>query len=267
VVTGWGKSVENSIGMKLVRIPRGTFTMGSPASEDRHDKAEEQHEVEITKDFWLGVHEATQQQFRAVMGKNPSWFSADGSGKDQVKGLDTGDFPVENVSYEDAVAFCRKLSALPAEKKVGRKHRLPTEAEWEYSCRGRASSYQVFHFGHSLTSRQANFDGRYPYGAGDKATLLDRSCSVGQYGTNRFGLYDMHGNVMEWCSDWYDKDYYGKSPRRDPQGPSEGANRVLRGGSWAHAGLSCRSAVRDRDRPDTRLFYLGFRVAIVPAGR
>jgi formylglycine-generating enzyme required for sulfatase activity len=164
VVKGWGKEVTNSIGMMLVRIPRGTFTMGSPVDEkDRepHDKgSEQQHEVEITKDFWLGVHEVTQKEFKAVMGYNPSFHSTDGEGKPGVKygwkpaggkkmvARNTDDFPVENVSWDEAVDFCKKLSA--REPKLGRLYRLPTEAEWEYACRGEAPSYQVFHFGDSL---------------------------------------------------------------------------------------------------------------------
>jgi formylglycine-generating enzyme required for sulfatase activity len=268
VVKSWGKEVENSIGMKLVRIPKGTFTMGSPADEVWRDPfagSEQQHEVEITKDFWMGVHEVTQAQYQKIMGKNPSSFSASGSGQGRVKGMDTGDFPVESVSYENAVEFCRKLSA--REKEAGRQYRLPSEAEWEYSCRGGASSYQVFHFGNSLSSAQANFDGNWPYGGAENGPYLLRTEKVGSYAKNRFGLYDMHGNVAEWCSDWYAKDYYGKSPRRDPQGPSKGSDRVIRGGGYSDQAWYCRQAFRDRLEPANRSSYLGFRVALVPAER
>jgi formylglycine-generating enzyme required for sulfatase activity len=282
VAKGWGKTVENSIGMTLVRIPKGTFTMGSPADEEKRRTDEAQHQVEITKDFWLGVHEVTQKEFKDVMGYNPSYFSIDGEGKtglryfdsskpaggkDKVAGKSTDDFPVENVSHEEAVEFCEKLTARVAEKRSGRKYCLPTEAEWEYSCRGGgSSSYQVFHFGNSLSSTQANFDGNYPYGSAGKGVYLERTCKVGSHGKNRFGVHDMHGNVWEWCSDWYDKDYYGKSPRRDPPGPSEGSLRVLRGGSWSRDGLSCRSADRSGREPADRDLDLGFRVALVPVG-
>jgi formylglycine-generating enzyme required for sulfatase activity len=186
-----------------------------------------------------------------------------------VAGTNTDDFPVETVSWNDAVEFCKKLSERAAEKKAGRKYRLPTEAEWEYSCRGGASSsYQVFHFGNSLSSKQANFNGNYPYGGADKAVFLNRTCKVGSYTKNRFGLHDMHGNVWEWCSDWYDKDYYAKSSRRDPQGPSKGSSRVLRGGGWSDRGLNCRSAFRNGiSEPADRVISMGFRVALVPAGR
>jgi formylglycine-generating enzyme required for sulfatase activity len=270
VVEGWGKEVINSIGMKLVRIPKGTFQMGSPA-DDFHEKDEQQHEVEITKDFYLGIHEVTQAQYQKVMGSNPSWFCASGVGKDKVKEMSTDDFPLENVSHTDAVAFCRKLSEMPAEKRAGRKYRLPTEAEWEYACRGGAAfsnrfTFRVFHFGYSLSSKQANFDGNYPYGSADKGPNLERTCKVGQYDKNPFGLYDMHGNVWEWCADWYSADYYGKSPRRDPLGPSEGSERVIRGGGWDSDGGHCRSARRNNSRaPAFRNLNLGFRVALVPA--
>ena len=123
---------------------------------------------------------------------------------------------------------------------------------------GRGSSYQVFHFGNTLSSKQANFDGNIPT-ADDKGDL-GQTCKVGSYEKNGFGLYDMHGNVWEWCADWYGADYYGKSPRRDPPGPSEGSDRVIRGGGWGFLGQRCRSAVRNRDTPAFRDDYLGFRV-------
>jgi formylglycine-generating enzyme required for sulfatase activity/serine/threonine protein kinase len=284
----WGKEITNSIGIKLVRIPAGTFTMGSTNEEQDESLVEgekihrkklsaelvaflrgegPQHKVEITKDFYLGVYEVTQRQYRTIMGINPSFFSAAGWGKDKVKGMDTNDFPVEQVFWDEAVAFCKKLSDLPAEKKAGRTYRLPTEAEWEYACRGGAPSYQVFHFGNSLSSTQANFNGTFPYGGADKGDYLERPCIVGSYPANGFGLYDMHGNVAEWCSDWYDKDYYSKSPRRDPQGPSTGIYRVIRNVCWRDYGRGCRSAARSGGAAANRYFGWGFRVTLVPAGR
>jgi formylglycine-generating enzyme required for sulfatase activity len=144
---------------------------------------------------------------------------------------------------------------------------LPTEAEWEYSCRGGTSSYQVFHFGDKLSSSQANFDGNFPYGGAAKGDYLERTCKVGSREKNRFGLYDMHGNVYEWCLDWYDKDYYGtEAAKVDPQGPSkEGVVRVVRGGSWDLGGGFCRSASRGRlwRRSKDRDQGIGFRVALV----
>jgi formylglycine-generating enzyme required for sulfatase activity len=174
---------------------------------------------------------------------------------------------VENVSWKEAKEFCAKLSNRPEERRRGRTYRLPSEAEWEYACRGGAPSYQVFHFGNSLSSKQANFDGNYPYGGADEDTSLERPCKVGCYAENRFGLYDLHGNVWEWCSDRYGADYYGKSPRADPKGPSEGPSRVIRGGSWTDFGRACRSAVRARFTAGYQHNYLGFRVALVPSGR
>jgi formylglycine-generating enzyme required for sulfatase activity len=261
------KEITNSIGMKLNLIPAGKFTMGSPREERDRSEEEHQHEVEITRPFYMGVYEVTQKQYRQVMGANPSSFSKDGSYKDQVRGKDTDHFPVENVSWQDATDFCKKLSARPAEKKKGLKYRLPSEAEWEYACRGGTRSYQVFHFGNSLSSRQANFNGHSPYGRAARGPAPWRTCKVGLYRPNGFGLYDMHGNVWEWCSDWYDKDYYAKSPPRDPQGPSTGSLRVIRGGAWHFDGRICRSANRSLIGPGARGCSLGFRVAAVPSGK
>jgi len=270
------KTVVNSSGMKFALIPAATFLMGSPQEEQQRSKDEEQHEVEITRPFYLGVFPVTQGQFHRLMGYNPSYFSSAGRGKEGVKyapepagGRDkvkelgsTDDLPVENVSWEEAGEFCRRLGALEPEKAAGRVYRLPTEAEWEYACRGGASEYRVFHYGNSLASSQANFDGDYPYGAA-QGPYLGRTCAVGSYEPNGFGLYDMHGNVWEWCSDWYDKDHYKESPRRDPAGPSAGSSRVCRGGSWDCFGQRCRSAWRNGTEPANRYEWLGFRVALV----
>jgi formylglycine-generating enzyme required for sulfatase activity len=179
--------------------------------------------------------------------------------------MDTRAFPVEMVSWKEAVEFARRLSALAEEAKTGRSYRLPSEAEWEYSCRGGATSYQVFHFGNSLSSTQANFDGNYPYGGAPKGPYLERTCKVGSYPANGFGLHDMHGNVWEWCADWYDENYYAKSPRQDPPRPEGASARVLRGGGWSRDGGLCRSANRGRSAPDGRYQDVGFRLAAVPS--
>jgi formylglycine-generating enzyme required for sulfatase activity len=196
------------------------------------------------------------------MGNNPSCFSAKGGGKDRVTGMDTDDFPVECVSWEDAQAFLDKLAALRKEQEAGRKYRLPTEAEWEYACRGGGTEYTTFHVGNSLSSTQANFDGNYPYGSEDKGPYLGRTSKVGSYRPNGFGLYDMHGNVWEWCSDWYDAHYFPVSLHRNPQGPLYGALRVLRGGCWSHHGHYCRSACRGGFAPAGGGGDLGIRVAV-----
>jgi len=195
------------------------------------------------------------------MGKNPSWFSAEGGGREAVKDLDTRRFPVENVSWDDAVEFCRQLSALAPEKAAGRVYRLPTEAEWEYACRSGTTT--PFHFGVFLSSSRANFDGNYPYGHADKGPFLERTTRVGSFPPNAFQLHDMHGNVWQWCADYYDKDYYTKGPGMDPRNDDRGPMglRLLRGGAWDVGGRLCRAAYRHRNAPNSHLNRVGFRVA------
>jgi formylglycine-generating enzyme required for sulfatase activity len=274
------KHFVNSGGTKMVRIPAGTFTMGSPAHEKHHVKNEEQHEVEVSE-FYLGATEVTQQQFRAVMGYNPSYFSNNakgkagvnyggstpGGGKEMVKDENTEEFPVENVSWDEADEFCRKLTALDKKKPTGWVYRLPREAEWEYASRGAAPSYQTFHFGNSLSAIQANFNGTDPYGGARKAVNLQRTCKVGSYRGNTFGLLDMHGNTTEWCADWFGEDYYRASPGKNPPGPVSGSYRLIRGGCWRNSGHSCRSAVRGTWTPMDRTDGIGFRPALVPLER
>jgi formylglycine-generating enzyme required for sulfatase activity len=255
-----GREIVNSIKMKLVAIPAGSFTMGSPKDEeDRGEDEGPEHEVKISKPFFMGVHEVTQGQFKAVMGNNPSWFSAGGKGKDKVKNQETADFPVDSVSWEDALKFCTKLSELPAEKKAGRTYRLPTEAEWEYACR--AGKEAPFHYGPTLSSTQANFNGNNPYVKGKKGPYLERTTKVGSFKPNAWGLYDMHGNVYEWTADWYNKDYYRDSLKVDPKGPAEkGSIHVRRGGSWRSDAEDCRCAFRKGNYPDDLGHDSGFRV-------
>ncbi|HBJ35009.1 MAG TPA: hypothetical protein DDZ51_09660 [Planctomycetaceae bacterium] len=254
------KSFVNSIGMKLVRIPAGTFLMGSPESEADRYEYETQHQVSLTKDFYLGTTVVTQGEYERVMGTNPSYFSAGGGagGRAKTTGMDTSRLPVESVSWDDAVEYCRRLSALPAERAAGRVYRLPTEAEWEYACR--AGTTTPFHFGSQLTSQQANFDGNFPYGITTTGPYLERTATVGSYGCNGYGLFDMHGNVWEWCSDWYGD--YTASAQVDPMGAAAGSNRVCRGGRWNFIAKSCRSGERSMFTPDYRSHNLGFRVAL-----
>jgi formylglycine-generating enzyme required for sulfatase activity len=280
------RTITNSIGMKLVLIPNGKFTMGSPKEEETHDPNEElQHEVELAHSFYLGVHEVTQGQFRAVMGHNPSYFSTNGKGKegveygghqpgggkDLVKGMDTAAFPVENVSWQEAVEFCRLLTRKDGRKPAGMVYRLPSEVEWEYCCRAGTST--AFHFGASLSSTHANMDGTRPYGGAKKGPYLGRTCAVGTYRPNAFGLYDMHGNVCEWCHDWDEYCYRKMTPvgRRLRDGwlrLRHGSNRVYRGGSYWDTGFLCRSARRQYQTPTNRFNYLGFRVALsLPVSR
>ena len=179
------------------------------------------------------------------MGDNPSNFS----GKD---------LPVEKVSWEDAMAFCRKVNQMDSNKPRGYVYSLPTEAQWEYACR--AGTTTATAFGDSLSSREANFDGDYPYGGASKGPGLKRTTAVGSYRPNAWGFYDMHGNVYEWCHDRYG-DYPGGSVT-DPFGPSSGTYRVRRGGSWLDIGKLCRSALRFRFSPGFRDDYLGFRLSL-----
>jgi formylglycine-generating enzyme required for sulfatase activity len=256
------KEITNSIGMRLVLIPAGKSPMGSPNEEESHHANEgPQRPVEISKPFYLGKYEVSQAQYRKVLGKNPSYFSREGDGREKVKEFpDTDEFPVEQVSWDEAVEFCQKLSALPEETQAGRRYELPTEAQWEYACRAKMT--RPFHFGYQLNGKQANCDGKIPYGTTEKGPCLERTCPVGSYAPNAWGLHDMHGNVWEWCSDWYDKDYYRSGENKDPQGPTQGDARVLRGGSWDYHAQFCRAAYRYWYGPTYRLKSVGFRVRL-----
>jgi formylglycine-generating enzyme required for sulfatase activity len=219
--------------MKLAPIPAGKFMMGLPDEPTRR-------EVTISKACRMSVHEVTQGQYEQITGTNPSWFSAKGGGKVRVRGLETKSFPVEMVSWYDAVAYCKKLSDLPTEKKARRSYRLPTEAEWEYACR--AGTKTLFHGGNRLGSDEANFNGYFPHGGADKWVYLGRTNAVGSYAPNAWGLYDMHGNVWEWCAD------------------KVGENRALRGGSWYGNGRVCQASHRASTDPKECFWNIGFRV-------
>jgi formylglycine-generating enzyme required for sulfatase activity len=221
--------------MKRVLIPSGKFMMGSPKDEkDREDSEGPQREVTISKPFYMGVYAVTQEQYEQVMGKNPSNF----------KGAEN---PVENVSWNDAAEFCKKLS-----QKTGTSVRLPTEAEWEYACR--AGSKTRFSYGDD--NDYANLGDYAWYGQNSD----NKTHPVGQKKPNAFGLYDMHGNVWEWCSDWYGA--YEDKAQTDPTGPASGSARVLRGGGWIYDPQVCRSAYRARGDPDNRGSVFGFRVVL-----
>jgi formylglycine-generating enzyme required for sulfatase activity len=218
---------QNSIGMKFHLLPAGEFKMGASDKDCR---------VTLTKPFQLGVYPVTQEQYRRVMRKDPSNF----------KGSQN---PVEKVSWKDAVEFCRRLSALPEEKAAGRVYRLPTEAEWEYACR--AGTTTDFSFGDDQSQL-----GEYAWYAGNSG---QRTHPVGVKQSNPWGLYDMHGNVWEWCQDWYAEDL-PEGAVTDPTGPVEGSSRVIRGGSWSSIASLCRSSLRYGDTPDYRHHDHGFRV-------
>ncbi len=236
--------ITNSIGMKLKLIPKGAFLMGSPQSDDKASYWEKpQHKVRITKPFYLSVHEVTQGQWEAVMETRP-W-----SGETHVQ--EGSDYAASCVSWDDAVAFCAKLSS-----EEGKTYRLPTEAEWEYACR--AGTTTQYHFGDDASRM-----GDYAWFDGNAWDVDEKYAHrVGQKNANPFGLYDMHGNVCEWCADRYVEDYYSKSPVDDPMGPDSGQLRVLRGGSWGDRHPNrFRCAFRVMFLPGFRLDRYGFRLA------
>jgi serine/threonine protein kinase len=246
-------SFTNSKGMRLVRIPAGKFWQGS-SIEEGSDNERPRRQVEITRDFYMGIHEVTQGQYEAVTGLTPSGFGKDKGG--------TSDHPVERVTWQDAAEFCAKLSALPAEMAKGRTYRLPTEAQWEYACR--ATTTTPVSFGKALDSTQANFDGRHPFpDDAARGRKLDRTARVGSYSANAWGMFDMHGNVCEWCADYFENGYYGNAPDIDPQGPDKSEFRAVRGGGLESPGFDCRSARREPRTPSDRHNSLGFRVICV----
>lgn len=238
------KTIElgNEVNMVVIFIPAGEFEMGSPVSELKRDEDEGQHHVKLTKPFYIGKFEVTQLQYRVLMNENNSKFGGD-------------KFPVENVNWYEAGRFLKKLS-----DKTGMKFRLPTEAEWEYACR--AGTTTAFNTGTTLDSDWANYDARKAYADGLIGVYLDRTTEVGSYPPNAFGLYDMHGNVWEWCNDIYDKDYYKVTALNDPEGPQEGRSKVIRGGSWNDHAYKCRSADRNKRWPEANQPIIGFRVVL-----
>ena len=235
------KNFTNSIGMKFVWIPPGSFVMGSPKEEKERGGDETQHKVTLTKGFYMGVYAMTQEQWKEVMGNNPSNF------KGEKK------LPVESVSWNDCQEFIKKLRENDKDKKA---YRLPTEAEWEYACR--AGTTTPFHFGETISTDQANYNGNGTYGNGKKGVYREKTTPVGTFAANTWGLHDMHGNVWQWCQDWYGE--YPQNDLIDPQGPKSGQSRVLRCGSWGNAPDFCRSALRFRFSPGDRSIGCGFRV-------
>ncbi|MFL5330813.1 MAG: SUMF1/EgtB/PvdO family nonheme iron enzyme [Gemmataceae bacterium] len=256
-----GKNVTLDLGggvkVELVRIPSGDFMMGAPDSDEGATRdLKPRHQVQIKHDFYLGKYEVTQEQYQQVMGKNPSWFSATGQHKAKVQGLDTKRFPVEGVNFADAMAFCQKVSA-----STGHKVTLPTEAQWEFACR--AGSQTKFHFGDEFSMRLANCKAESRTGKTPSTPSLDRPTTVGSYYPNIWGLYDMHGNVWEWCLDWYDEKAYQR-PAGDEREWTGGQQqmRVQRGGSWSFDSYSAKSSMRHFGMPEDRYYGNGFRVCV-----
>jgi formylglycine-generating enzyme required for sulfatase activity len=239
--------------MKMVLIPPGRFLMGSSKDEEKREKDEgPQHEVEITKGFYMGVYPVTQAEYEEVTGKSPSCFCKQGGGKDKVANEDTGQFPVEQVSWEDAVALCESLTKKDTKRPKGWVYGLPMEAEWEYACR--AGTQTAYSFGDDPKQL-----GKYAWYDGNSGR---RTHAVGTRKANPWGLHDMHGNVWQWCADWYGEDYYENSPAKDPKGPPDGGSRVLRGGSWFVFPRHCRAAFRIRREPGNNDENIGFRVVL-----
>jgi formylglycine-generating enzyme required for sulfatase activity len=255
----------------MVRIAGGTFMMGSPTSEVGRQNHETQHSVTINKPFYIGKYEVTQKEWVEVMGSNPSYFKGD-------------NLPVENVSWYDAIEYCNKRSekerltpAYTIDKtrsdgnnnngyddnvkwvvtwdRNANGYRLPTEAEWELACRAGTSA--PFYTGSDITTNHANYDGDYPYNNNAKGVYREKTWEVGSGTPNPWGLYDMSGNVYEWCWDWYGA-YSGT--QTDPAGVAGGSYRVGRGGSWVNYAQFVRSAYRGYFTPSFRDFYLGFRL-------
>lgn len=266
-----GPNITNSIGLRLVPIAPGRFTMGDNAVNDAP-----QHEVEITKLYHIASSEVTQEQYQKVMKSNPSWFQVTGGGKAEVSVTDPKTLPVENVTWQEAQDFCKRLSELPAEKNAGRTYRLPTEAEWEYACRGghRFQGAAPFYlrqpvndvtqrsFDKTPGPRLVNCQGLF-YLDDDGNRMNDeflRTDTVSTRDPNVLGLYDMHGNVAEWCQDYYGP--YDGLPARDPLRANKDSfdTRVVRGGSWKHDPNECRAGSRLSAAPGQRSHAIGFRV-------
>lgn len=247
-------------GINLCWCPHGKFRMGSPSDEPERRPDERQVEVTLTKGFWIGKYEVTQGQWKRVIGKLPGELTAAGGEGD--------DLPVYNVNYAEAEAFCSKLTELGHQSgnlPAGWEFRLPTEAQWEYACR--AGTTTATSFGDKLSSKQANFKGK-PYNGAEEGPSLNRATKVGSYMSNAWGMHDMHGNVVEWCRDWY----HSKLPGgKDPDLSSvkgtmnrDGTfSRSRRGSAWTDDGWASRSAFRQRFEPERRYDHIGFRVVAV----
>jgi formylglycine-generating enzyme required for sulfatase activity len=246
---------ETAASANMVRINGGTFQMGSPVNEVDRESNEVQHSVTLSS-FYMGKYLVTQKEYQEVMGTNPSGFKEDY-------------LPVDSVSWFDAVEYCNRLSQreglTPTYTVNGENvtwnrnangYRLPTEAEWEYACR--AGTATPFSTGNNITTNQANYNGNYPYNKNTKGTYREKTTTVGSFSPNPWGFYDMHGNVFEWCWDWYGS--YASGSQTNPSGPVSGVDRVVRSGGWYSRGQDLRSAYRFNNIPSSKYNFFGFRL-------
>jgi formylglycine-generating enzyme required for sulfatase activity len=228
------ETITNSIDMELILIPAGSFRMGGDKKlEQAEDHETPRHIVKISKTFYMGKYQVTQSQWSDIMNNNPSEF------KDDIR-------PVERVSWNDVQEFIQQLN----NKEETNKYRLPTEAQWEYAARADTESAYCFSGDIKILSQYAWY----------RKNSAGKTHPVGQLKPNAWGLYDMHGNVHEWCQDWFDRNYYSQSPSNSPLGPSSGLAKVLRGGDWGSEDWYCRCASRSLSSPDRRSNRLGFRL-------
>ncbi|MBD2137242.1 SUMF1/EgtB/PvdO family nonheme iron enzyme [Anabaena sp. FACHB-1237] len=235
------QDLGNGVFLEMIAIPGGTFMMGSPNNEaERSSDESPQHQVTVPS-FFMGKYPLTQAQYQAIIGSNPSYFKGNNR-------------PVENVSWDDAVAFCQKLS-----QKTGKNYQLPSEAQWEYACR--AGTTTPFYFGETITTDLVNYDGNYPYRSAPKGEYRQQTTDVGSFPPNAFGLYDMHGNVWEWCADDWHKNYINAPV--DGRAWNSGSNyKLMRCGSQITPAGDCRSANRAGNLHDNRSKNIGFRVRV-----
>lgn len=232
------EQVDNLVDIEWSEIPAGTFTMGSPLTEEERYDGENEHQVTLSA-FKMSKYEITFEQYDA-------FCDATKRAKPKHEGWGRGKRPVINVSWDDATAFAKWMGC-----------RLPTEAEWEYACRAGTST--PFNTGYNLTTSQANYNGNFvPYNNNNKGITRDKTIPVGSFAPNAWGLYDMHGNVFEWCSDWYGD--YPTQPQANPTGPSSGDKKIFRGGSWISIGSNVRSAYRWYKIPGNIDKMIGFRI-------
>ncbi|WP_414548101.1 SUMF1/EgtB/PvdO family nonheme iron enzyme [Anabaena sp. CCY 0017] len=242
----FAENLGNGVSLEMVQIPGGTFTMGSPAGEAQRENDEgPQRQVRVPS-FFMCKYPVTQAQYQAIMGTNPARFKGEKR-------------PVEQVSWDDAVEFCKKLG-----QRTGKIYRLPSEAEWEYACR--AGTTTPFYFGETITTDLVNYDGNFPYGSAPKGEYREQTTDVGNFPPNSFGLYDMHGNIWEWCQDIYNSSYQGAPIDGSPWlNGSDNNIKLLRGGSWDFHAWDCRSANRYRFARASRYSSIGFRLVCVVA--